>query len=609
MMIFGQSAAIDTPLGRAMQGVRSTLFTVAFFSFFINVLALTSSVYMLQVYDRVLASRSEATLLYLTLFATACLVTLAGLEVVRSRLLVRLGASFDAQMSGRVFNKTLSDGRSGQALRDLDQVRSFVTGATMLSLVDAPWMPVYIALVYALHPWLGHVALAGGVFLFVLGVWNERATRGPLAEAGKEMAAGARFAETSARNAEVIRAMGMLAGLARVWRQRHDFGIGLQGVASDKAANVAAVAKALRLFLQIAILGVGALLVIQQQTTAGVMIAASIIMGRGLAPLESAIGGWRGFLAARESYARLSKELGAEGDVPEQMPLPVPLGALSFETVSAGPPDARKLTVHNLKFDLSAGACLGITGPSAAGKSTLARLAVGVWRPANGVVRLDAASVSDWNPENLGPSIGYLPQDIELFPGTVAANIARFGDVDPRMVVEAAQLAGAHSMILSLPSGYDTVIGAAGANLSGGQRQRVGLARAFYGCPPLIVLDEPTSNLDAEGESAVRQAMEELRQRERTLIVIAHRPALLGGTDQLMVMMGGQIVQFGPTAELMPLITRRVMTSPTEGTTTNTAPATMSSHTGAGGTTNVAGFGEVGAAPRLPPPTAGVSNG
>ena len=424
--------------------------------------------------------------------------------------------------------------------------------------------------------WLGHVALAGGVILFVLGVWNERSTRGPLAEAGKEMAAGGRFAETSARNAEVIKAMGMLPGLTRVWRQWHDFGIGLQGVASDKAANIAAVAKALRLFLQIAILGVGALLVIQQQSTAGVMIAASIIMGRGLAPLESAIGGWRGFLAARESYRRLVKEIGAQGDEATQMPLPTPLGALSFESVSAGPPEVRKLTVQNLKFTLAAGSCLGITGPSAAGKSTLARLAVGVWRPASGVVRLDGANVSDWNREDLGPNIGYLPQDIELFTGTVAVNIARFGEVDPKLVVEAAQLAGAHQMILSLPEGYDTVIGAAGANLSGGQRQRVGLARAFYGNPALILLDEPTSNLDAEGESAVRQAMDELRRRERTVIVIAHRPALLGGTDQLMVMMGGQVVKLGPTSEMMPLITRRVVAAaegdPQDGAALQPAP-------------------------------------
>ncbi|MCK6375247.1 MAG: type I secretion system permease/ATPase [Zoogloea sp.] len=552
---------IDTPMGQALECALGALKRVAFFSFFINVLTLTSSIYMMQVYDRVLASRSGPTLLYLTLFAGACLATLAALEVVRSRLLVRLGARFDAQLSGLVFMRTLTGGRTGQGLRDLDQLRGFLTGQHILSLLDAPWMPIYIGLVYLLHPWLGHVALAGGVLLFLLALWNERDTREPLGEAGKQMAAGTQFAEISARNAEAIRAMGMLPGLTALWRKRHDLGIGLQGVASDRAANVAAVAKALRFFLQIAILGVGAWLVIQQECTGGVMIASSIIMGRGLAPVEAAIGGWRGFLQARESYGRLLKGFGNDAADTQTMALPKPEGKLVFETVSGGPPDLRKFTVSNLSFTLEAGHVLGITGPSAAGKSTLARLAVGVWRPGAGVVRLDGVNVADWNREDVGPHIGYLPQDIELFPGTVAENIARFGAVDPDKVVDAAQLAGAHQVILELPQGYDTPIGPAGVNLSGGQRQRIGLARAFYGRPPMIVLDEPTSNLDAEGEAAVRQAMEALRGQS-TVMVIAHRPAVLGGTDQLMVVLKGQIVNYGPTSEVMPLITRRVIARP-----------------------------------------------
>jgi len=553
---------LATPLGRALHAVRGAIGTVAFYSFFINLLALTSSMYMLQVYDRVLASRSGPTLLYLTLFATACLATMALLEVVRSRLLVRVGARFDAQLSELVFQRTLSMGRNSQSLRDLDQLRNFVTGSTGLALLDAPWIPVYIGLVYVLHPVLGHVALAGGVVLLLLGLWNERSTRVPLAEAGRELAGGNQFTELSARNAEVVRAMGMLPGLTKVWRKRHDLGIGLQGIASDRGANVAAVAKSVRMFLQVAILGAGAWLVIRQESTAGVMIAASIIMGRGLAPLESAIGGWRGFLQARESYQRLVKDIGAAGDAPDAMPLPPPTGKLVFEAVATAPPDTRKLTVQDLDFTLQAGTCLGITGPSAAGKSTVARLAVGVWRPVTGVVRLDGVNVSEWNREELGPHIGYLPQDIELFPGTVADNIARFGKVEGPKVVEAAQLAGAHTMILSLPQGYDTFIGPAGENLSGGQRQRIGLARAFYGSPSLVVLDEPTSNLDAEGETAVRQAMDALRALGRTVIVIAHRPALLGGTDKLMVVVAGKVVSMGPTAEVMPAITRRVVTKP-----------------------------------------------
>lgn len=586
MNLLGQRLPLDTPLGRAMAAVRSTLVWVAFFSFFVNLLALTSSIYMLQIYDRVLASQSRATLLGLSIFAAACLLTLAGLEVVRSRLLVRLGARLDAQLSGLLFHKTLSGGRNGQSLRDLEQVRGFSTGSTMLSLLDAPWMPIYILLVYALHPWLGHVALLGGVVLFALGLWNEKATRAPLAEAGQEMAAGARFAELAARNAEAVRAMGMLPGLTRLWRQRHDYGIGLQGVASDRAAHVAAWAKSARLMLQIAILGVGALLVIRGESTAGAMIAASIIMGRGLAPLESAIGGWRSFLQARESYGRLAEDLGQQQpNNAESMPLPAPKGQLVFEGVSAGPPNARRLTVQNLNFSLDAGTCLGITGPSAAGKSTLARLAIGVWPAAMGTVRLDGVNVADWKREELGPHVGYLPQDIELFPGTVAANIARFGEIDSERVVEAAQLAGAHAMILTLPEGYDTVIGPAGANLSGGQRQRIGLARAFYGNPALVVLDEPTSNLDAEGEAAVRQAIEELRRRKRTVLVVAHRPALLGGTDKLLVVVNGQVAKFGATQETMPQITRRVTMAPGETPAEGpvAAPAGVALQTALGG--------------------------
>lgn len=546
-------------LHRALYIVKQTLWTVGWFSFFINLLALTSSVYMLQVYDRVLASRSTPTLLYLTLFAAGCLATLGLLEVVRSRLLVRMGARFDAQLSELIFNRTLQRARSGQGLRDVDQLRSFFSGPTTLSLLDAPWMPVYIGLVYLLHPWLGHVALAGGIVLLLLGLWNERSTRAPLEQAGRELGASAKFAELSARNAEVVTALGMLPALSKIWRQRHDFALGLQGLASDKAANVSATAKAFRMFLQVAILGVGAWLVILQQTTPGVMIAASIVMGRGLAPLEAAIGSWRSFLTARDAYQRLRLDIGQMTDTPIAMPLPRPQGALEFDCVSAAPPDSRRLIVHQLTFTLEPGTCLGVTGPSAAGKSTLARLAIGVWRPAAGAVRLDDMNIADWRREDVGPALGYLPQDIELFPGTVAQNIARFTEPDPQAVVQAAQLAGAHAMILSLPQGYDTVIGPAGANLSGGQRQRIGLARAFYGEPALIVLDEPTSNLDAEGEAVVRQAIEQLKEQRTTIIVIAHRPALLAGTDRLLVLVDGRIASLGATAELMAQITRRAV--------------------------------------------------
>lgn len=545
-------------LAQAVRRARRVTVRIGVFSFFINLLMLTAPLYMLQVYDRVLASRSRETLLFITLFAIACLVTMALLELVRSRILVRLGAQIDALLAERAFRIVLTLGRSGQAFRDLEGLRSFLTGAGTLALLDAPWVPLYVGLVYLLHPLLGHVALAGALVLLAVGLANERATREPLAEAGKELAAGALFAELAARNAEVVCAMGMLPGLQARWHERHAAGLGLQATASDRGGGIAAAAKLIRFFLQVTVLGVGAYLVILQEITAGAMIAASIILGRGLAPVEAAIGSWRGFLAARSSYGRLKEIFATLPEEHEAMPLPPPKGNLYVESLFGAPPEGGKSVVSGVSFLLERGQVLGITGPSGAGKSSLIRLLVGVWKPHAGAVRLDGVSIGDWKREEVGPFLGYLPQDIELFPGTVAENIARFGDIDAEQVVEAARRMGAHQMILELPRGYDTAIGPNGANLSGGQRQRIGLARALYRLPALIVLDEPTSNLDAEGEAAVRQALEELRAEGRTVIVVAHRPALLGGTDLLMVFQRGTVARFGPTSELMPQITRRV---------------------------------------------------
>lgn len=549
----------DSALGKALAMVRRSLGTVFFFSAFINVLALTSSVYMLQVYDRVLASRSLPTLAYLTLFAAGALFTLGLLEVIRSKLLIRMGVRFDAALTELVFCRTLNEGRSGQALRDVEQLRAFVTGPPMVNLLDVPWMPLYVLLVYLLHPWLGHVAVAGGLALLGLGLWNERASRSPLAEASREIQTGNRFTEMAARNAEAVQAMGMLPGLTKMWRRHQRLGVGLQAMAGDRAAEVSGSAKALRMFIQVGILGVGSWLVILGQLTPGVMIAASIVVGRALAPIESAIGSWRSYLGARESFRRLREDLGMLPEAPSRMPLPKPTGRLDFQDVSAAPPRQGRMTVSGLRFKLQPGQCLGITGPSGSGKSTIARLAVGYWRPAHGTVRLDDVDLSDWPREDVGPWIGYLPQDVELFPGTIAQNICRFAELNAQEVVKAAQLAGAHTMILTLPDGYDTVVSPSGENLSGGQRQRIGLARAFYQKPPLLVLDEPTSNMDAEGEASVRQALDELRQLGHTLIVISHRPALLAGTTDLMVVVEGKITALGPTHTVMPNITRRVV--------------------------------------------------
>jgi ABC-type protease/lipase transport system fused ATPase/permease subunit len=353
------SAKPESPLNQAMAEARRILWNVGVFSFFINLLMLTSPLYMMQVYDRVLSSRSGPTLLYLTLFAAACLLTLAALELVRSRILVRMGARFDALLSDKVFTLVLSKGRTGQSFRDLDTLRTFLTGASALSLLDAPWTPIYVALVYLLHPMLGHVALIGAIALLVLGMLNERLTRATLAEAGGEMSASTLFAELSARNAEVVRAMGMLPGLRLIWKKRHQRGLGLQAQASDRAGDISSAAKFVRVFLQVAILGVGAYLVIGQELTAGVMIAASIIMGRGLAPVEASIGGWRGFLMARLAYRRLHDELADMGVEKEPMALPAPQGELVVEKLYGAPPGVKKPIINGVSFKLNAGGLSG----------------------------------------------------------------------------------------------------------------------------------------------------------------------------------------------------------------------------------------------------------
>lgn len=535
---------------------------VAFFSLCINVLMLTAPMYMLQIYDRVLVSRSTDTLLLLSAVALGALVIFGLLEAIRARVLVRVGGRFDQSMSNIVFDTSMRAGSGSQPFRDLEAIRGFITGPALLALFDAPWTPLYIALIYILHPWLGHVALAGALLLFFIALTNELVTRKPLQRSATETALANQFAESGSRNREAVTAMGMLPGLANVWRRWHDAGIALQSKASDRAGLITGSAKFLRFGLQVGILGVGAYLAIQENITPGVMIAASIISSRALAPVEAAIQGWRSFLMTRAARRRLYKHLESYTAPSEPMPLPTPKGEIEFDNVYAVPPGGERPVLSGASFRLAPGSLIGLSGPSAAGKSTIARLMVGVWKPASGEVRLDKAELEQWDSAELGPHIGYLPQDVELFAGTVVENIARFGEVDSHAVVEAAQLAGAHETILNLPQGYDTFIGPGGENLSGGQRQRVGMARAFYRIPPVIVLDEPTSHLDAPGEAAVRAAIESLKKRGSTVVVIAHRPALIAGVDSMMVIQKGAITHFGPTSEVMPQITRRVALGP-----------------------------------------------
>ncbi len=548
---------LNHPLDKAFKQARPALIAVAFFSLCINLLMLTSPLYMLQIYDRVLVSRSVDTLILLSMVALGALIIFGILEAVRARVLVRVGGRFDSGISESVFSSVMQNQVGAQPFRDLETIRTFLTGRNLTALFDAPWTPIYIALVYFLHPWLGHVALSGAIILLVIVLINESATRDPLKKSARQSALANEFAEAGSRNRDSIEAMGMLPGLSKVWHRWHDAGLVFQAVASDRGGTIGGAAKFVRITIQSVILGVGAYLAIHEITSAGVMIAASIITGRALAPIEAAISGWRSFLQAREARTRLYELLEPFDAIEEPMTLPAPKGRVLFDNVFAAPPGLQKPVLAAISFEIESGDIVGLTGPSAAGKSSLARLLVGVWQPLSGKVRLDGAEFGQWSKSLLGPHIGYLSQDVELFPGTVAQNIARFGEIDADAVVDAANLAGAHETIVHLEEGYETMIGQGGFNLSGGQRQRIGLARAFYGRPALIVLDEPTSNLDAIGEASVRTALDELNSSGHTVIIIAHHPSLVEGVDKLMVVNKGRLTHFGPTAEIMPQITRR----------------------------------------------------
>jgi len=552
----------STDLGAALSASRGTLIGVGAFSFFINALMLTVPLYMLQIYDRVLASRSTSTLLLLTLVTLGLLVTFGILEWARSRVMVRVSTSLDDRVNLSLLSAILAErlrGENtghGQPLRDLETLRGFLTGPGLLAFFDAPWTPLFIAVIFVFHPLLGYIALAGALVLFAIALLSEISTRTPLRKAAGSMISANSFAEASLRNAEVIQALGMMPGLFRRWLVRHQSGIAWQSVASDRAGSLTAAAKVLRQILQVAILGVGAYLAIQHVITPGVMIVASIVMGRALAPVEGAINSWRHFLSARSAYDRLKGLFERASRDGEAMQLPRPEGALSVESLYAAPPGVERPVLSDISFALASGEVLGLVGPSAAGKSTLARLLVGVWSPMAGKVRLDGAEIHHWDQEALGPHIGYLPQDVELFDGTVSENIARFTDAESDEVVKAARLAGVHDMILRLPQGYDTQIGEGGSVLSGGQRQRIALARALFGEPVLIILDEPNASLDAEGDKALSEALVELKRAGTTVIVIAHRASIIGVADKLLVLRDGRVEAFGPAAEVLPQVSR-----------------------------------------------------
>jgi PrtD family type I secretion system ABC transporter len=561
-MAFIKDQTPTSPIRQALATCKGAVTATALFSFCGNVLLFVSPLYMLQVYDRVLSSRSGSTLLMLTLVAAFLLAVLGSLEAVRSRMLVRAGARLDHLLSGRTFAALFDQAVkqpgtvNGQVLRDLDSVRDFATGPALLVFCDAPWAPLFIIMAFVLHPLLGVVTLVGGIVIFTLAVVNEMSTRKALKDSGTVSFQATAFADASLRNAEVLHAMGMVPAMQARWQMRHQAALALQSQAADRAGMLLAVSKFFRLFLQSSILGVGAWLAMDDAITGGSIVAASIIMGRALAPIEMAVGHWKSFVGARGAYARLNEMLIAGAKAPSRMALPRPKGDIALERVFVVPPGSRTAIIKGVSFALEAGEVLGIVGPSAAGKSTLARAMVGVWPVGSGVVRLDGADLATLPRDQVGPSLGYLPQDVELFDGTVAENIARFGELDAAKVVDAALKAGVHEIILGLPDGYDTRIGEGGRALSGGQRQRVALARALYDNPAFVVLDEPNSNLDTAGEQALVEAVAGCKSRRATTVVVTHRLSILGIVDKILVLNNGEIELFGSRDEVLSRLAR-----------------------------------------------------
>jgi ATP-binding cassette subfamily C exporter for protease/lipase len=550
-------------IGQALASFKGAFRTVGVFSAIINLIMLVPSIYMLQVYDRVLPSGNEITLLMLTLIMLGAYLFMSALEFVRSFVLVRVGAKLDMQLNKRVYtaafeqNLKRGGGNAGQALADLTNLRQFLTGNALFAFFDAPWFPIYLIVIFLFEPSLGVFALVGTAILVALAFINERVSKKPLSEANTLAIASNTLATNNLRNAEVIESMGMLPNLMQRWFKLHGRFLQLQAEASEKAGIVTAITKFFQTSLQSLVLGYGALLAVEGKITPGMMIAASILMGKALGPVQQVIGVWKSWSSTRSAYERLAKLLTDNPARQAGMSLPKPQGALNVEGVMAAPPGAQVAVIKGLSFGIQPGDALGVIGPSGCGKSTLARLLVGVWPAAAGKVRLDGADIYQWNKDELGPHIGYLPQDIELFGGTVSENIARFGEVDSEKVIEAAKRAGVHDMILHFPKGYDTPLGEAGAGLSGGQKQRIGLARAMYGDPSLIVLDEPNSNLDDVGEQALVAAILDLRRRGKTIVLITHRTSIIGVTNKLLLVREGVAQMFGPTNEVLAALTQQ----------------------------------------------------
>jgi PrtD family type I secretion system ABC transporter len=547
-----------SPVRLALRRCRPELWAAGFFSLFLNLLMLVVPIYIMQIFTRVLQSGSLETLMVLTLAAVGAMIVYAVLSIQRSKLLTRAGIKFDTLLGDMVHGAIIaravrtSETRSVQALRDLSQVRGMLAGSDIQSMFDLPWTPIFLAVIFALHPWLGFVSLGGALVLLVLAIVNDRVTRAPIAAANAAAMRAYTSANANVRNAEVVEGMGMRGAVIDRWQRHNAEALDQQGRSSDLGSVIAGLSRAVRQIIQIAIFFAGAWLVIERDLSSGAMMAAVFLMANALRPMESAIRTWNQLLLVRAAYQRLTHLLlndrpQAEGSIE----LPRPAGALSVEQVVYQPPGAERPVLRGVTFAVEPGETLGIVGPSAAGKSTLAKVIVGVWKPSAGTVRLDAADVSAWDPGDLGRHIGFLPQDVELFEGTVRENIARMREAGSDEVLAAATRAGVHEMILRLPEGYETQIGEGGSVLSGGQRQRVALARALFGEPRLLVLDEPNANLDNEGEEALLQALANAKNAGTTTVLIAHRPSMLVAADRILVLREGRVELIGPRDEVL----------------------------------------------------------
>ena len=536
---------------------RGAFWSVALFSFFINLLMLTVPIYMLQIFDRVIITRSIDTLIFLTLIAFSALLILALLEVARSQILIGISKWLDQSLSGAVLDESLglaaSTGASSvEGLRDLLNVRMFLTGPGIFPILDAPWTPTFIIIIFLMNPTLGWLSLLGAILLFLLGVSSEYFVRGRLLRSNECSIHAMREAEAAGRNADVIQAMGMSPSIVNRWHLNNDETLDLQGNASSISSYFTAGSKFWRQGLQLGILGLGAWLVLAGEITPGVMIAASILMARALAPVEQAIASWNSAISARSAYQRLKAVLTKKSPRVCGTELPRPKGNINVENITFVHHGRDDLALKNVSFEIEAGEALGLIGPTAAGKSTLASLLVGIRKPLNGHVRLDGADIENWAPDKVGRFVGYLPQKVELFPTSIKTNIARMGEADDEKLISAAKLADVHEMILSLPDGYETVIGDRNISLSGGQCQRIGLARAVYNQPNFIVLDEPNSSLDAEGEQALIKTIKKLKNLGTTLVIISHRPKVVESVNKILVLKDGIVEMFGTREEVIP---------------------------------------------------------